>query len=290
MHTKAASLLGRSVLAAAALLAGAAALAQTRPPIDTLARVAASKTITLGVRQDAAPFSYIDAAGKPAGFTWALCQAVVQRLAAELKTPVTVKFETLTLAQSFNWLREGRIDLHCGSTAHTAERAQSVVFSDTFYVSRVVAAYRAQDGKYASAREFGRAGVLQGSTAQQLMQNYASRKAERVAIGAVVPLATYAEGVRMLKAGQIDTLVADELLIPKDAAIATRREQLTLEPYALVMRKDDRAFADAVDRALRKIVTGPQGRQLADAAGLKIDPMTSDAWRNPNKLPAPPLF
>lgn len=288
MRKDAISILRRGVLAAAAL-ASVSAFAQAQPA-DTLARVAASKTITLGVRQDAAPFSYIDAKGKPAGFSWDLCQAIVQQLSSELKTPITVKFEAVTLGQSFNWLKDGRIDLHCGSTANTAERAQTMAFSDTFYISRVVAAYRAQDGQYASAREFGRAGVLQGSTAQRLMQTYATQKAARVAINAVVPVSSYAEGARLLKNGGIDTLVADELLIPKDAAFATRREQLTLEPYALVMRKGDSRFVDAVDRALHKVVGGPQGRQLAEAAGLKIDAMTTDAWRNPNKQPAPPVF
>ena len=84
--------------------------------------------------------------------------------------------------------------------------------------------------------------------------------------------------------------MADELLIPRDAEIAVRRDQLTVEPYALVMRKGDTAFVDAVDRALAKVVSGPQARQLAEAAGLKVDHMTLDAWRNPNKQPAPPVF
>lgn len=154
----------------------------------------------------------------------------------------------------------------------------------------MVAAHRAQDAKFASAREYGRTGVLQGSTAQKLMQTYAGKKASTLALGALTPVPSYAEGVRLLKAGQIDTLVADELLIPKDAAIALRPEQLTLEPYALVMRKGDAAFVDAVDRALAKVVSGPQARQLAEAAGLKVDHMTLDAWRNPNKQPAPPVF
>ena len=154
----------------------------------------------------------------------------------------------------------------------------------------MVAAHRAQDAKFASAREYGRTGVLQGSTAQKLMQTYASKKASTLALGALTPVPSYAEGVRLLKAGQIDTLVADELLIPKDAAIALRPEQLTLEPYALVMRKGDAAFVDAVDKALHKILGGAQGKQLAQDAGLKVDPLTRDAWQSPNKQPAPPVL
>ena len=273
-----------------ALLAALPAVAQTAPAAGTLAKLASTKTITLGVRRDAAPFSYLDAAGKPGGFSWALCQAIVQQLSSDLKTPLQVKFEPVTLVESFERLGDGRIDLHCGSTANTAERAERVAFSNTFFVSRVVAAHRAQDAKFASAREYGRTGVLQGSTAQKLMQTYASKKASTLALGALTPVPSYAEGVRLLKAGQIDTLVADELLIPKDAAIALRPEQLTLEPCALVMRKGDAAFVDAVDKALHKILGGAQGKQLAQDSGLKVEHLTRDAWQSPNKQPAPPVL
>ena len=283
------SIARRSVLTLA-LLAALPAVAQTAPAAGTLAKLASTKTITLGVRRDAAPFSYLDAAGKPGGFSWALCQAIVQQLSSDLRTPLQVKFEPVTLVESFERLGDGRIDLHCGSTANTAERAERVAFSNTFFVSRVVAAHRAQDAKFASAREYGRTGVLQGSTAQKLMQTYASKKASTLALGALTPVPSYAEGVRLLKAGQIDTLVADELLIPKDAAIALRPEQLTVEPYALVMRKGDAAFVDAVDKALHKILGGAQGKQLAQDAGLKVDHLTRDAWQSPNKQPAPPVL
>ena len=283
------SIARRSVLTLA-LLAALPAVAQTAPAAGTLAKLASTKTITLGVRRDAAPFSYLDAAGKPGGFSWALCQAIVQQLSSDLKTPLQVKFEPVTLVESFERLGDGRIDLHCGSTANTVERAERVAFSNTFFVSRVVAAHRAQDAKFASAREYGRTGVLQGSTAQKLMQTYASKKASTLALGALTPVPSYAEGVRLLKAGQIDTLVADELLIPKDAAIALRPEQLTVEPYALVMRKGDAAFVDAVDKALHKILGGAQGKQLAQDAGLKVEHLTRDAWQSPNKQPAPPVL
>ena len=283
------SLVRRSMLMLA-LLAALPAVAQTAPATATLAKLASTKTITLGVRRDAAPFSYLDAAGKPGGFSWALCQAVVQQLSSDLKTPLQVRFEPVTLLESFDRLGDGRIDLHCGSTANTAERAERVAFSNTFFVSRVVAAHRAQDAKFASAREYGRTGVLPGSTAYKLMQAYASKKASTLVLGALTPVPSYAEGLRQLKAGQIDTLVADELLIPKDAAVVLRREQLTVEPYALVMRKGDAAFVDAVDKALQRVLNGAQGKQLALDAGLKVDHLTQDAWRNPNKQPAPPVL
>ncbi|MBP7453916.1 MAG: transporter substrate-binding domain-containing protein [Ottowia sp.] len=281
------TVLGVATLALAAVAAPAWAQAA---PADTLAKVASSKTITLGVRTDAEPFSYLDAAGKPAGFSWNLCQAIVQQIGEELKTSIAVKFEPVSLSDSFTLLKSGKIDLHCGITSNTAARLAEVDFSDTFYVSRVVAAYRANDAKHASPREFGRTGVLRGSTAQGLMQTYAAKKAATLMLGPVRQVASYSEGVQQLKSQAIDTLVADELMIPQDPAIALRRDQLTVEPYALVMRKGDRALQGAVDRAMHKVLAGPLGKKLAANNGIKLDSLTLDAWRNPSKQPAPPVM
>ena len=290
MRSPSAALFRRALLSLTALAAVAAAAPALAQSSDTLARVAANKSITLGVRKDAQPFSYLDGNGKPAGFSWGLCQAIVQHIGEELKTPIAIKFEPVSLFDSFNLLKDGKIDLHCGITSNTAARAEQVDFSDTFYVSRVVAAYRAGDTQYASPREFGRTGVLRGSTAQGLMKTYASKKAATLLLGPVREVNSYGEGVQLLKSKAIDTLVADELMIPKDPAVALRREQLTVEPYALVMRKGDRALQAAVDRAMNKVLNGPQGKQLATSNSVQVDHMTTDAWRKPSKQPAPPVL
>ena len=114
------SALRRALAGAAAALCVAPVFAQpAAAPVNTLAKVAASKTITLGVRKDAQPFSYLDAAGKPAGFSWNLCQAVVQQIGDELKAPIAIRFETVSLSDSFDMLKAGKIDLHCGVTSNT---------------------------------------------------------------------------------------------------------------------------------------------------------------------------
>ena len=292
MRPFASPMIRRAVLRAASLALASAvvpAVAQTAPT-NTLARVATTKSITLGVRMDAVPFSYLDAAGKPAGFSWNLCQAIVQQIGDDLKTSIAVKFEPVSLFDSFNMLKAGKIDLHCGITSNTAARQDEVDFSDTFYVSRVVAAYRSNNPKYASAREFGRTGALRGSTAQGLMKTYATKKAATLNLGPVREVSSYGEGVNLLKSNAIDTLVADELMVSKDPDITLRRDELTVEPYALVMRKGDRALQAAVDRAMHKVLSGPQGKQLAASNGIKLDHLTLDAWRKPSKQPAPPVM
>ena len=111
-------------------------------------------------------------------------------------------------------------------------------------------------------------------------------------IDTMVPVKSYEEGVAKVKAKEADTLFADSVLIPLDPAIDRRRSLETVEPYALMMRKGDRAFVDAVDRALAKVLASPQVRQLATDAKLdgKLNILTTEAWRHPSKEPAPQLY
>ena len=260
-------------------------------PADTIARIKSEGVVRIGIRDSAAPFSYLDTAGKPAGFSWELCRAMVKQLEAELKTPLQVRATPVSLAESFDMLADGRIDLQCGSTTHTAERAAKVDFSYTFFVSGIAVAYRKEDVAFAHPLTYGRVAVLSGSTAARIMnKRFATKGAS--SIDMVVNVKSYEEGVEKLKKKEVDTFFADSTLIPLDSAIDRRRALETVEPYAFMLRKNDRAFTEAVDRCLVKVLASPATRQFASAAGLdgRINVLTSEAWRRPSKDAAPEMY
>ena len=271
-------------LAGAGIALPVAAHAQAQP--HTLDKITASKTIKLGVRNSSPPFASVDANGKPAGFSWELCQAVVQSLSHTLKTPIKVEVVPVSLAQSFEMLKDGRIDLQCGSTTHTREREQQVDFSHNFFISGIKVAHRKDESQWASGIEYGRVGALAGSSAEKTAQSLQTMKAN---VEKVVPFANYAQGLEMLKNKQIDTMLADSHLMPADAAIV-EGEQITVEPYALMMRKGDGAFVKAVNAALVGIFHNRQAEQFAVQHKLRINRMTRDAWKHPSSQPAPTLF
>lgn len=280
---------GLALMATTAYLAPAHA--QPAVAGDTLAKVRSEGVIRLGVRDNAAPFAYVDAQGKPGGFTWDVCRAMVKNLEAELGRAIEIKVVPNAIAAPFELLKDGRIDMQCGATTHTAERAKQADFSNTFFVSGIAVAYRKEDVQYANPLKFGRVAVLASSTAAKIMERRLASRGS-ASIAGIVPVKTYDEGVAKLKAGEADTLFADNVLIPLDPAIDRRRSMETVEPYALMMRKGDSAFVAAVDRALMKVLGGPQARQFATDAKLdgKLGVLTTEAWRHPSKEPAPQLY
>ena len=276
---------GLALIAATAQLAFTAPVqAQAQAAPDTLAKVRSEGVIRLGVRDNAAPFAYVDAKGKPGGFTWDVCRALVKNLEAELGRPIEIKVVPNAFAAPFDLLKDGRIDMQCGATTHSAERAKQADFSNTFFVSGIAVAYRKEDVQYANSLKFGRVAVLANSTAAKIMERRMGAKGS-ASIDTMVPVKNYEEGVAKLKAKEADTLFADSVLIPLDPAIDRRRSLETVEPYALMMRKGDRAFVDAVDRALMKVLSGPQARQFATDAKLdgRLNILTTEAWRRGSK-------
>ena len=283
---------GLALIAATAQLAFTAPVqAQAQAAPDTLAKVRSEGVIRLGVRDNAAPFAYVDAKGKPGGFTWDVCRALVKNLEAELGRPIEIKVVPNAFAAPFDLLKDGRIDMQCGATTHSAERAKQADFSNAFFVSGIAVAYRKEDVQYANPLKFGRVAVLANSTAAKIMERRMGAKGS-ASIDTMVPVKSYEEGVAKLKAKEADTLFADSVLIPLDPAIDRRRSLETVEPYALMMRKGDRAFVDAVDRALMKVLSGPQARQFATDAKLdgRLNILTTEAWRRGSKEPAPQMY
>lgn len=283
---------GLALIAATAQLAFTAPVqAQAQAAPDTLAKVRSEGVIRLGVRDNAAPFAYVDAKGKPGGFTWDVCRALVKNLEAELGRPIEIKVVPNAFAAPFDLLKDGRIDMQCGATTHSAERAKQADFSNTFFVSGIAVAYRKEDVQYANPLKFGRVAVLANSTAAKIMERRMGAKGS-ASIDTMVPVKSYEEGVAKLKAKEADTLFADSVLIPLDPAIDRRRSLETVEPYALMMRKGDRAFVDAVDRALMKVLSGPQARQFATDAKLdgRLNILTTEVWRRGSKEPAPQMY
>ncbi|MEY2873641.1 MAG: hypothetical protein RLZZ373_1012, partial [Pseudomonadota bacterium] len=117
----------RVALLAGAGLASAAAPAQEA---DTLRKIAETGTINLGHRESSVPFSYYDQRKQVVGYSHELMLRLLDSIKAELKLPaLTIKLIPVTAQNRIPLVRNGTVDLECGSTTHNAERARQVGFS-----------------------------------------------------------------------------------------------------------------------------------------------------------------
>src|SRR5438045_455943 len=104
----------------------------------TLDQVRQTGTLTLGYRADAQPFSYHDASGAPAGYSVVLCQKIADQVKSELGlSALTVVWRPATLAERFNDVQQGKVDLLCGADSATLARMKDVSFSIPIFPSGI---------------------------------------------------------------------------------------------------------------------------------------------------------
>src|SRR5262252_1098144 len=113
-------------------LAGPAVAQEIRPTLD---KIKESGAISLGHRETSRPFSFVDADGKPAGYSVDLCLQVATAIKQSLKlADLKINWVPATPADRVSKLVKGTIDLECGSTTITFGRMEQVAFSHMIMV------------------------------------------------------------------------------------------------------------------------------------------------------------
>jgi len=266
-----------SMARAIALASLLAVLAVPVLATDTLTKVRDSGKLSLGFRTDTRPFSYLDDAGKPGGFSVALCQRVADAVKAELKLPsLAVEFVPVTASSRFAALQQGQIDLSCGTDTPTLERRAVADFSIPIFFAGTGALLRSDaDRRLRDALENrpdpaqpvwrGAPGlfsanvvfaVVGGTTIEKSLVE--GLKARRITVTtASVP--DYAAGVQMVRDRRAAVLFGDRPVLldaakrgPGAGELIVLERRFTREPLALSMRRGDDAFRLLVDQALSR--------------------------------------
>ncbi|NML17131.1 amino acid ABC transporter substrate-binding protein [Azohydromonas caseinilytica] len=260
----------RSRRAAAALgcvLAAAAAWAQDGEPLGgTLKKVRDSGVVTLGVREAAFPFSYALPSGRMVGYSIDLCLAIVEEIKSAIDRPgVAVRLQPLSSGQRLPAVKDGRVDLECGSTTNTRQRQQEVAFSPVIFVTGTKLMVRRGSGIRSLEQLRGRAvAVSAGTTNEAALRTLSQQRS----LG--LKLLTHPDlrqAYDAFEAGQADALASDEVLLlglkararaPRTLAVVG--DLLSYEPYAIAYRRDDPQLAQVVEHSFRRLA---ESRELA---------------------------
>jgi glutamate/aspartate transport system substrate-binding protein len=245
---------------ALALLAGcAAALAVALPAAaqeGTLKKIKDSGSITIGHRDASVPFSYYDDKQQPVGYAMQLCGRIVDAVKNELKMPkLETKYQLVTSANRIPLMANGTIDLECGSTTNNLERQKLVWFTITHFVTanRWVAKKSARLNKLADLKGKTIVSTAGTTNIKQITELNGSQNLGMNIISAN----GHAEAFQMVETGRAVAFVMDDILLyslvaqsrsPRDYAISA--EALSVEPYGIMLRKDDTAFKKVVDAAM----------------------------------------
>jgi glutamate/aspartate transport system substrate-binding protein len=243
----------------AASLAASPALAQ-----GTLDKVKSSGAITIGHRDASLPFSYYDDKQQPIGYAMDLCAKIVDAVKAELKMPnIKVNYQLVTSANRIPLMANGTIDLECGSTTNNVARQEQVWFTMTHFVTanRWVAKKSSNVKKLADLK--GKTIVSTAGTTN-IKQITEINAAQNLGMN-IISANGHPEAFQMVETGRAVAFVMDDILLaglaaqsrtPNDYEISA--DALSVEPYGIMVRKDDKAFKAVADKALAAVYTSGQ--------------------------------
>lgn len=244
-----------SALLALPLFAALLGSAHAQVP-PTLDKVKASGTISVAYRESSIPFSYLGADAQPVGFGWEICSKIVEQVRrATGRADLKVTTQAVTSQNRIPLLVNGTIDIECGSTTNNSDRAKQVAFAINYFYTGTRLLVKADSPIKQLSDLKGRKVVsTTGTTNYQVL-----RKANTdMKLGfELLGAKDHAEAALMVQTGRADAFGMDDILLyglrasaQNPAELAVVGEALQVEPYGIMLRKDDPAFKKLVDDTL----------------------------------------
>jgi len=262
-------------LLGALALAAAATAAQAGSVLD---RIKQSGKIVIAHRESSIPFSYRDADKKPVGYAVDLCLRIADVVKKKVGVPnLKVEYLMVTPATRIATVADGKADLECGSTTNNADRRQKVAFTIPHYISGARYMVRA-DSPIAELPQFeGKKLVSTKGTTPLKAIDQANR--ERLLRIDILEAPDHAKAVEMVEKGEADGFAMDDVLLygliagrPDPGKLKVVGKFLTIEPYGIMMSKDDPEFKKLVDDEMRRLITSHEAYAMYERWFLKAIP------------------
>lgn len=256
---------------ACAFLAGPA-LAQE----GTLDKIKKTGTITVGHRDASIPFSYYNDQQQPIGYAMDICAAIVDAVKKQVPN-VKVNYQLVTSANRIPLMANGTIDLECGSTTNNNERQQQVSFTNTYFIPANRWVSKKSANLHSLSDLKGKTVVSTAGTSNiKLLTQINTEKNLGMNI---ISANGHPEAFQMVETGRAVAFVMDDILLAGLVANSRNpgefelsKDFLSLEPYGIMLRKDDPAFQKICDDATAELYKSGKINAIYDKWFMKPIP------------------
>jgi glutamate/aspartate transport system substrate-binding protein len=256
----------------------AGAVCGTASAQDTLKKIKDTGTITLGHRDTSIPFSYYDDKQQVVGYAMDICMKIVDAVKANLKMPkLKVNLNPVTSATRIPLMANGTIDLECGSTTNNLDRQKQVAFAITHFVTanRYVAK---KSSNIKSLKDLKGKTVVSTSGTTNIKWATEANTKQKLGMN-IIAAKDHAEAFLTVDTGRATAFFMDDILLyslvatsknPSEWLIGS--EAYTVEPYGIMMRKDDAAFKKIVNGAVSALYKSGEINKIYEKWFLKPIP------------------
>ena len=243
------------------------ALVMAQSP-STLDKVKQAGTITLAYRESSIPFSYLDDKAQPVGFGHEICLKIVDEVKkATGRSDLKVQLQAVTSANRIPLLQNGTIDIECGSTTNNSERGKQVQFATNYFYTGTKFLVKAGAPVKSLDDLKGKTVVsTTGTTNFKILRNLNEEKKLGIDL---LGAKDHAESALMVETGRAVAFGMDDILLYglrasslNPASLAVVGEAIQVEPYAIMLRRDDPSFKKLVDDTLAGLMKSGEFAKL----------------------------
>lgn len=235
---------------------------------STLRKIRETGIITVGFRDSSIPFSYLDRQQRPIGYSIDLCYKIVDALKDRLKLPVLeLQFRPVTSANRIPLVANGIVDIECGSTSNTLERQKSVGFSVTTFVASSSLMSK-KPANIQSLQEL-RGQVVASTAGTTSIKALAELNRTQGLDMQIVAGKDHADAFQLIESGRASAFVMDDVLLYGLAASARKPADyvivsvdLSVEPYGIMLPKNDPEFKKIADQAIVELFRSGEINQI----------------------------
>lgn len=266
---------------------------------NTIEKIIAEQRLVVGYRGTSRPFSFKNTSGQADGYQVDLCKRVAERLKSRLKlSQLRVEFREVASQERIRAIKSGDIDLECASTTITHDRLKEVDFSYATFITGIRFAVRRSANIISMEALRGHAVAAgKNTTAERLLKVGESTFGFKTVVNAP----SSPEAFKLLEIDAVAAVFTDEPLLlsyiansNSPSAYLVAGKYLSVEPYGLMLRKDDVPFKAAVNAALIELFSSGEARKLHDRwfdrgeVPMPLNRLTKEAFAFPSSHPAFP--
>ena len=244
------------------------ALAWGQTADSALTRIQQNKAVTIGFRESAAPFAFLDEQQQAAGYSIEICKKAVQAIGKTLKiNDIQTKYVPVTPQTRNPLIANGTIDIECGTTTNSLARQDQVDFSYAVALAEGRMLVMKSSGIHDLSDLDGKIVALaSGTTAER----YVRAALDRGKINArVLPVRDNAEGLLAVTTQRVDAFVNDAVLLGGVLRSAQNKEELaivgkplSLEQVAFMVAKNNSGLLAVVNATIARMIVNGELRPL----------------------------
>jgi ABC-type amino acid transport substrate-binding protein len=253
------------ILAFLTLITPVLALAQADSTLD---KVKKSGTITLGYRESSIPFSYLDDKAQTVGFSHEICLKIVENVKkATGRADLKVQLQPVSSANRIPLLQNGTIDIECGSTTNNSERAKQVQFAINYFYTGT--RFLVKTGTQVKSIDDLKGKTVVSTTGTTNLKILRNLNEEKNLGMELLSAKDHPDSALMVETGRAVAFGMDDILLyglraasQNPASLAVVGEPIQVEPYAIMLRRDDPAFKKLVDDTLTTLMKSGEFTKL----------------------------